>query len=217
MESLQKEFYASYYSQIVKSSYNSLGHRLMHSLMEKNISKKYFGRVVELGVGDNQHLKFVKHKYNSFVGLDLRVAKELRGNFINADILNIPIKNKSVDRVIVTCLMHHLGNPVQALKEIKRIINEDANFNVTILVPCDPGFLYRIIRIKTQHTMKRLGIINPSLIHYLEHVGSYPAIDNMIRYVFEGHKVQKRNYPFLINSWNFNLFSIFSINSKNEE
>jgi ubiquinone/menaquinone biosynthesis C-methylase UbiE len=73
----------------------------------------------------------------------------LRIKFILAYATSIPSGHNLFDRVIVTCVLHHIPNLELALTEIRRVAKPGAQIN--LYVPCDPGSLYRGVRHWTSH------------------------------------------------------------------
>lgn len=212
MEIIQKKFYENNYNDIVSKSIFSLGHKYMHTKMEIKEKPEEYERVLEIGVGFGEHKKYIN--YGKFVyGIDLKIHQsKIKESYLfsQGDAQSLPYKSKIFDRVIVTCLLHHLSNPIKALQEIKRVVNPKFDNQITILVPCDPGIGYRLSRIGIRFKLKKSNF-DHALIHYLEHQNSYPAIDTAIKYVFGDEKVKVTYYPFRLKSWDLNIFSVYNI------
>ncbi len=67
----------------------------------------------------------------------MREAKELikslgikNVEFKQADIYNLPFKDETFDSAVICFVLEHLHNPVQALKEIKRVIKKQGSVMV---------------------------------------------------------------------------------------
>lgn len=106
--------------------------------------------------------------------------------------------------------MAHLVNPEKALKEWKRVVKNHGI--ISIYVPCEPGIFLRLIQnITTRRKQKKLDS-DAYLIHYLEHRSHYIAMKCFIYHEFGEMNVQNKRYPFNFLTWNFNLFSIMTIN-----
>jgi len=94
--------------------------------------------VLEAGCGVGAQTKIIatKNPDSNFVSVDLsedsiREAKEMIKSFgLNnvelkqADIYNLPFKDETFDSVIICFVLEHLQHPVQALKEIKRVLKK---------------------------------------------------------------------------------------------
>lgn len=212
MEQIQKKFYEDNYNEIVSESIFSLGHMYMHKKMESRSPNKKYRRILEIGVGLGEHRKYIEDSELIF-GIDLLVHQSdisISYLFTQGDAQKLPYKSKTFDRLIVTCLLHHLHNPIEALQEMKRVMNPQKGNQITILVPCDPGIGYRLSRLGIKLKLKKSSF-NHELIHYLEHQNSFPAIDTAIKYVFESEKVIVDYYPFRFKNWDLNIFSVFNI------
>jgi ubiquinone/menaquinone biosynthesis C-methylase UbiE len=94
--------------------------------MENLVPKHTYKNTLELGIGNNQHKKYVLHSYSLYIGIDLQSKFFSDVEFVKGDVSFIPFKNNSVQRIIVTCLLHHIGSVIKVLTEIKRIIDEDS-------------------------------------------------------------------------------------------
>jgi phospholipid N-methyltransferase len=94
--------------------------------------------VLEAGCGVGAQTKIIalKNPDSNFISIDLsedsiKEATELiksldikNVEFKQADIYNLPFKEESFDSVIICFVLEHLHNPVQALKEIKRVLKK---------------------------------------------------------------------------------------------
>lgn len=87
------------------------------------LKNKSFETVVDIGAGRAPYKKFVK--CNKYIAID----KENRGvanDLILADINSgIPLPDESVDLIIMTEVLEHLKNPLNALKEAYRILKDN--------------------------------------------------------------------------------------------
>jgi ubiquinone/menaquinone biosynthesis C-methylase UbiE len=63
--------------------------------------------------------------------------------FVAADVEELPFKSESFDRVISTCLFHHLGNPLKGFEELRSVTRKGQT--ISILIPNDPGMMYRFL------------------------------------------------------------------------
>ena len=114
------------------------------------------------------------------------------------------------DRVITTCVLHHLNKPLTALNEIRRVTKQ--NGVISILLPSDPGLIFRIIRkITADRYLKKQGIVNIKFLRATEHRNHVQSLDGMIMHVFQEDSITKRSYPIDRLSWNFSLFTIYQI------
>ena len=127
-----------------------------------------------------------------------------------ADVEKLLFSDNEFDRTISTCLLHHVGDPLAALCEIRRVTKVGGG--ISILIPCDPGLAYRLAkRIGVSRKWKDNGISNPEYFHYSQHRNHYPGLDSFINEVFKNDIVVKRNWPLPVNSWNLNLFTTYQV------
>lgn len=133
MEDIEK-FYNLEYEAFIKNGIVGLGSNFTHWSLER--SSNWWGllklsnkdlAILEVGAGNGQHLNFVKPDYYSYEMTDLR-PEMLPNNFKHATVNrnsvsaeNLPYPNQSFDRLIATCLLAHLNEPQEALREWKRV------------------------------------------------------------------------------------------------
>jgi phosphatidylethanolamine/phosphatidyl-N-methylethanolamine N-methyltransferase len=215
-------YYANYYDKInVSARKSSLIFFLMHSFIEvfhrTNIDKA----ILEIGINQAEHFKFVKKPFLKYTGLDVRdifedkktkeyfLANEI--DFVLGSVEALPFEDSTFDRVILTCVLHHLSNPVEALSEIRRIVRP--NGSITILLPNDPGLTYRIFRaLTTLRVARRLGMYREvELLHALEHKNHFLSLRTLLKEFYSRDQIQEVGFPMYFNSYNLNAISPFEI------
>jgi phosphatidylethanolamine/phosphatidyl-N-methylethanolamine N-methyltransferase len=211
-------YYKNSYERICNSGSIGFVSNVIHILIERGKVKgsklKDFKdlRIIEVGAGHGQHRPFVKN-YREYIETDLRPENLPPPNKYKdkpIDCTNLPFQESEFDRLIATCLLAHLVNPEKALKEWKRVVKNDGI--ISIYVPCEPGIFLRLIQnIATRRKQKKLES-DAYLTHYLDHRSHYPALKCFILHEFGEMNVQNKRYPFNFLTWNFNLFSIMTIN-----
>jgi ubiquinone/menaquinone biosynthesis C-methylase UbiE len=122
------------------------------------------------------------------------------------------------DKIIITCVLHHVNDVPKVLKEARRVLKK--NGEIFIYLPCDPGFVYRIIRHLTSH-IKQARIMKKkmSYIKYIwsiEHKNHVLAIIMNLRYIFIDDKIKFQRFPFKYLGWNANLFYIITVTKSND-
>ena len=179
-------FYREFYGKMICGTGNGggLGKKAVastHRYMEREVRTLHFRRVLELGGGNGEHLNYVLHGFDSYTLIDLRQA-ELEDRYerdpriisIVANAENLPVVDHSIDRVIVTCLLHHVDHPEIVLKEIDRVLKDDGT--ATIFLSCNPGLVVRFLRrLTTERTAEKLGFKGYDLMNardHRNHVGS---------------------------------------------
>lgn len=208
-----QDFYTQHYSQIVNTGAVEKVSNLMHRFIERNHNEgRIFSKVLEVGVGSFEHISFVKHRFDSYIGVDLNKNSESlsevdpRIEFLqmNAEDLGA-FDDEKFDRVIATCLLAHLSNQEKALNEWRRVTKKGGS--ITIFMPCEPGLMLRIARqLSTAKKSQKMGI-NHMRQHYKQHRNYYLAMVELVNEVFENDEVKHLRFPFRFLSWNFNLFS----------
>lgn len=218
--SYHSDFYEENYHQIVYTGVVGRVHSKVHQAIEKNFDcQDDLDNVLEVGAGSFEHIKYVRHKYSRYFGVDLNAPSSMdwkldeRVQFLemNAEDL-VGIDDVTYDRVIATCLLAHLINPEIALNEWRRVAKVGGY--LTIYIPCEPGLLLRIARqVSTARKSKKMGV-NHLRQHYKQHRNYYLALMELIKEVFEQDELRVRRFPFRFFSWNFNLFVTVEVKKK---
>ena len=215
-------FYRDYYAKIICGSVSGggLGKKAVastHRYMERNFSGRHFSRVLELGGGNGEHLNYVLHGFDSYTLIDLRQAQledshkqDPRIIPIVANAECLPVDDNSIDRVIVTCLLHHVDHPEIVLQEIDRVLSN--NGTATIFLSCDPGFVVRFLRkLTTERTARSLGFRGYDLMNARDHRNHVSSLLILIRYVFRHSRIQENWMPFRLPFWNLNGYLVLTI------
>ena len=211
-------FYSSHYQNIMGTGLIARVWASIHTQMERPFKNGFYGRILEIGAGNGEHIPFVNCGYDNYVASDIRIENlskiknhESRIGAVVQDAQTLTFPNDDFDRVIVTCLLAHLDKPENAVAEMRRVVKKTDGF-VTIYLPCEPGVFLRIVRSLSTHLKaRRMGVKDISRLHFLEHRNYFLALDSLILYEFSGSKIRKRYYPFPFLSWNFNLYRIYQI------
>jgi phosphatidylethanolamine/phosphatidyl-N-methylethanolamine N-methyltransferase len=214
---IQDVFYEEVYPHLVSRGNQGRYHALTHRLLERGFSKEFHvSKVLEVGAGSGEHLEFVNHSFDQYFLTDLRIVEKLASQSekviaANADVSHLPFIDDEFDRVISTCLLHHVEDPLRALQEIARV-TKPGGF-VSIMIANDPGIFYRMARrFTSRRQIIKLGFLEADLLHSLEHRNHFWSIDKMIEAVFREHEVSSKMWPFkFLNSWNLNLLTVYQI------
>jgi ubiquinone/menaquinone biosynthesis C-methylase UbiE len=213
-ESVLRDYYENHYERVFCSGLQSRGTKYFHKRLESKWSSNSPERVLELGAGSGEHFYFVRDDKNTikeYYALDLMdgsgskftSASSLPVSWVQANAQDLPFSDGSIDRVVVTCLLHHLDNPYQCLNEINRVLKIGGEF--AIAMPTDPGMLNRLIKkVISKPAMRRSGIENPDLIYALEHRNHIKGLLVLLSYRFE-KDVNFYYLPFRVRSWNLNV------------
>lgn len=200
-------------------------HRAMEYPIPDGFSKDAI--ILELAAQADQHREYVARGYAKYTVSDIDIqplelarrsymdkANQFNSGFeevefIQLDARKIPYPDGFFDRVIATCLIAHLNEPVDALAEWRRVIR-DGGF-LSLYVACEPSILLRLARILTRKRIPRKSNLDYDLIHYYQHTISYPAIMEFIKFIFANDTVSIKKYPFRFLPWDFNFWSIVTI------
>lgn len=183
--------------------------------MERRFRKGHFNKVLEVGAGEGEHLRFVRHTYDEYWVTDIRLT-ERSTNFDTKikwkleDAEKLSFVSGSFNRVICTCLLHHVNEPERVLQELRRVTKR--NGNITIFLSCDPGILVRLIRSLTiKRRAKRKGFAEFDLYTARDHKNHVHALLKLVKHVFKHDRLEIRFYPFLVPIWNANGFAIIQV------
>ncbi len=227
-----KEFNDYYGEKYAKNHYTGILGKFTnnyHQQLERNYDQEdRFQSVLEIGGGTGEHLRYVSHRFEEYAIVDIstkaqenlvipsHISSE-KVKFILGDASKLQIESKSYDRVIASCVLHHIPNLESAAMEIRRVARDGAILD--FYVPCDPGILYRWVRHWTSHfKQRRLMDLSWREVKYLwatEHRNHYLGVMFTIREIFSEDEIIVRRFPIPFFSWNFNLFTIVRIKISN--
>jgi len=89
-----------------------------------DLGEKYIkGRLVDIGCGTKPYSKLLEDLVTDHVGVDHTDTIHDKSNIdIFATAYDIPVENESFDSAICTCVLEHLEEPEQAIRECYRIL-----------------------------------------------------------------------------------------------
>jgi ubiquinone/menaquinone biosynthesis C-methylase UbiE len=225
-----------YYEEGMASSHNKGAGGAALKFTRWNLEKEFsnntmFPVTLELGSSLGGHISSVNHKFNQYILLDIEDfeldLKALNANysreesqirFLQANCEEIPLPDDSVDRVLHTCLLHHLEHPELCLSEIRRVLKSGGIY--TGYLPCSHGLLYSFIQNITVKRRQRRILkdgnysISADYLYAKEHPNHYVALRNLIFEVFRNDFIKVKHFPFHFSSYNLNFFTTFSIKIK---
>ncbi len=212
----EDEFCNSLYGEIQDGGSCGWYVRQSHKSLEKGFKQPASPvSVLEIGCNLGEHTEFVKHPYDRYVASDYRtidfVPPNPRVTFQVADAQNLPFTDNSFERVIMTCVLHHLAEPERATREMRRVTKPSGT--ISILVPTDPGIAYRLgKRIGPYRALKNLRTdIQPEYFHYRQHRNHFPGLASIIEEVYSYDTIRRLNWPIPWRIWNLNLYRIYQI------
>jgi ubiquinone/menaquinone biosynthesis C-methylase UbiE len=224
-EILDQYYRNFYHSTLYENTCQSIGTRyfdarLENSWMNKDEAPK---KLLEIGFASGEHISKV-HSFptEEYVGLDLKTPAtqkyidalpfEQRAilNIIQSNAAEMPFADNKFDRVVSTCLLHHVEEPLKVLQEVRRVTQDKGE--IAIGIPADPGLLNRFVKhLITYPGMRKIGVENPKLIYALEHPNQVGGLIELAKHVFQSDSLDISYSPFRIRSWNFNLMIVIHV------
>jgi ubiquinone/menaquinone biosynthesis C-methylase UbiE len=217
-------YYSEFYSKMMghdSEGLLSILWKYPHILMEKPFKSNKNLRILELGFGEGEHIGFVRNDFKEYLATDLDSARLERtqgslpdnAKTMQVDAAKLPFPDETFDRVIATCLIAHLPEPEDALREWRRVAKPGGS--ITVYVPCEPGFALRLFRkLVTAPKAKKLGFEGFNLYISRDHRNDAFRILNIASEVFSADRFRLVFRPFLIRSWYLNLFSIIQVTKR---
>jgi ubiquinone/menaquinone biosynthesis C-methylase UbiE len=204
-------------------SLSSLFMRRGHVLLERRFGPDaHFGKVVEVGAGAGEHLGFVQHSFDEYLLTDwndIRLERaraalpdELRAKVKVAreDATRLSMASGSVDRLVACHILEHLPQPHEVLREWHRVLRRGGV--LSILLPCDPGLLWRLGRMLGPRANAQRAGIEYDYWMAREHVNPIGNLVVFIRYYFGD--VDELWYPARIPSTDLNLFYLCHVTKR---
>jgi phosphatidylethanolamine/phosphatidyl-N-methylethanolamine N-methyltransferase len=223
-----EERYKKYYGITQYGRSTGSVNKFWHQRLEKNLPKSFFENVLEVGSGSGEHLCFVSHGFNNYYVTDLylpnlletvKVKVELGKKFNQKqhvfvrqeNVEKLSFNENSFQRVVSTCLFHHLENPLLALQELRRVTCDGGS--VSVYLPSDPGIMYRIAQalVSTSSLRKYFSKKEISFLRAGEHRNHVQSLTRLIEGVFAEDSLKKYSFPLINLGWNFNFFYIYQI------
>jgi len=200
--------------------------QLMHRSIEKPYTKSHhFKKVLEVGGNVGEHLKFVKHTWDEYVLTDLfdsfsiedkheLLSRKIR--FEIADVQSLQFETSSFDRVVTTCVLHHVTDAETSLLELRRVTKPGGTLD--IFLSADPGMLFRFARwIGPYRKAKKIKLGNvKKLVDARDHINHAGGLRTLITHTFRDDDVVELTYPIRCMTWNSSLWMIFRVR-KNED
>lgn len=208
-------FYKEFYSELTYGGFMSIVQNKMRKSLEfRYLKSDKFNVVAEFGANKGEHLKFIKHQYNEMHLSDLNGLNKICSQKIfysKQNIETLSYEDHTFDRVLNTCLLHHVADPERALLEIRRVLKVGGAEE--IFISSDPGFFFRLARtIGPALTARRLGLRKVKhLVDARDHRNHVLSLLNLTRHVFRNDQVEERSFPINGLSWNFSLWHTFHI------
>lgn len=224
-EFLDKWYESQYLLQSYSGSQAKI-QRIMHQSLEAGRDDETHHSVLEIGANSGEHLEFVKHEYQRYVLSDLRhppkeLIHEIESNskieFIVADAHKLPFSDGEFDRVLMTCVLHHLSDPEKALSEVYRVTKTGGK--IDIFLPSDPGLLFRFAKtLGPLRKAKKSGLYEVKrLVDARDHINHAFGLTQILKQVSRNAQLVKRTYPLPNLPLDLSLWTIFRITKSHDE
>lgn len=144
------EFQALWLEQLPKR-YGAI-ERFNHGFPARNRPARSPSRTLEIGAGRGEHLAHEDLAGQDYHCVELKegLAQEITSRFPQVAVkvadcqANLPYPDGHFDRVVAIHVLEHLPNLPAALDQVRRVLRDDGRF--VVVIPCDPGALYRVAR-----------------------------------------------------------------------
>ena len=215
---LVDDFYRRCYSSVFNSKgFVGGSYRLTHRAVEAMSAHKPRATILEVGAGTGEHLEFVPSTYERYDMVDLFKAPQNppwvgdpRVAWIRGDVCSPIFPAESYDRVLAMCVLHHLSDPADALRNIRTWMKPGGEF--TFFLPSDPGILNRLNRaLVVAPRARRLGYAHYEVFSAREHRNHYWALRHEILHQFAGFDIRTRYWPLGIPAADLSVFSVWAI------
>jgi phosphatidylethanolamine/phosphatidyl-N-methylethanolamine N-methyltransferase len=212
------DFYQNSYASLAATGDpRNFSAKILHAALESGLRGKTFKQVLEVGANRGEHSLFVKHNFEKYTASDLvlpeggsEYTQDQRIVFDLQNVEHLTYSDEIFDRVVSTCLFHHIPNPEKGFAELRRVTKVGGL--ISILLPTDPCFTYRYLRyFATVIPAKRIGKDKEiQLIHAREHRNHFYGLRTLIHHTFDSDEI-KVLYPTKIRVAAANPFLVFQI------
>jgi ubiquinone/menaquinone biosynthesis C-methylase UbiE len=201
-------------------------YRKSHKELEKPLPQgiNEGATILEIAAQADQHRQYVSGGWANYIVSDIDIKPLMKSkashsalnsepksqvHFQEIDATKIIYADDHFDRLIATCLIAHMKEPVDALVEWRRVV-KDGGY-LSLYVACEPSILLRFARVLTRKRAMRKSSMDFDLMHYYQHTSSYPAMMEFIKFVFKNDKISISKYPFRFLPWDLNFWTIVTI------
>lgn len=202
------------YDQVCISAQGGFFARLFHNRMESGIPQKsHLSKVLEVGALTGQHLPYVKHGFDNWHLLDIidtdETFEDPRVSFTQGNVESLPFPDNHFDRVMTTCVLHHLDQPYEALKEMRRVTKPGGI--ITIFLPISPGTPYELAFDMTsmRRARRRNLVYETKKAIALGHRNHYKSLRWQVLDVFSTDKKHQKWWPLGVPLHTVNIFRTF--------
>jgi ubiquinone/menaquinone biosynthesis C-methylase UbiE len=198
------DYYLSDYNSLnITGDVSNIFAKLMHRFLESGRDSTVYEKVLEVGALNGEHTHFVRHRFSEYHVTDIRTPSQFnlaqlkkRGFLFHlANVESLPFEDDFFNRVVSTCLLHHLENPETGINEMLRVVKSGGT--VDILVPHDPSFIYSLSWLATtgMKAMAKKKYRESRLNRNSEHIQEFKLICDILQKYTQVHVVEKKKFP----------------------
>ena len=219
------KWYSEQYQSCTYCNAAGFSQKFMHRSIELgHQSDIHFGDVLEIGANRGEHLQYVRHTFDRYFLTDLQIHdhsvlpdEESRDGIIfqQEDATRLSFRDQSFDRVLCSCVLHHVSDVESTLIELRRVLKNGGHAD--LFLSSDPGFLFRLGRyLGPVREAKKLGLDGVKrLVDARDHRNHVASVTRLIRHVFRDDRIVERSYPVRYMSWNMSFWKTFKISKSN--
>jgi phosphatidylethanolamine/phosphatidyl-N-methylethanolamine N-methyltransferase len=214
-----RDWYATHYSTVAASANGSRIQRYLHRRMEAPFTRdRTITSVLEVGGNKGEHVPFVCHPFERYVVSDLnepvllpQLVGDARIRTCQCDAAALPFKDASFDRVVSTCVLHHVEDPLEVVAEMRRVVR--AGGWITLMIPTDPSLAYRSgVAVTSARAARRTHVLEEMrLVKAVDHRNHYRSIAAQVRYICRGDELRIEYFPTRIPTVEMNMFTVWQI------
>lgn len=214
-----KRYFTQTYPKIFNSGFIGRIMDFQHKSMEWGLREKFVERILELGSGKSDHIRFVKQIFSEYHETDFYLEAlpqrssqtSLKQFQLDATDLK-SIANDEYDRIIASCLLIHLDDIQGSLSQWLRILKPGGT--LSLLIPCEPGVVLRFSRMFSTRKKAKVYGLDYDKLHYSEHKSYFLRAEYYVNQLSNFANIKWRYFPFFVHSWNLNLWSVVHIKKK---
>jgi len=187
-----------------------------HKMLEKNLPKKNYSKVLEIGPGFHSHQNYIKHNFDEYCILE----KEKNKLFFHKKIKNkkirlfkykknnqMPFKKNYFDRIIMCHVLEHINQPEMFIIETMSKLKKGGVLSLAL--PTDPSFLWRMGRLFSKiffvKKKQNISILEYDYLNAIDHVNSVFSLHSIINFHY-GKNIIESYLPFRLKTFDLNLF-----------
>lgn len=201
--------FVKHWHEVLPSKYDAI-ERFNHRYPLKILPDKAPFKTLEIGAGIGGHLAYEQLDNQQYYCVELRenMAKEIQRKFPSVTTLigdcqkPLPFEQGYFDRIFAIHVFEHLTDLPAAIKEVHRLLRPEGI--LSIVIPCDPGFLYGLARkISAERLFKKRYKLPYQWFIRREHINSPAEIKERIGASFT--IIDTTFFPLGLPSINLNL------------